>query len=218
VIAHARGEVLNDGEVQDFSSSGAGTMKLNMTQHRSLMRSLTRLSALLLFLLPLVLRLEAQKIEIQYEKTTHFSKFKTYAWVPGTPVFDPHMDTYIQDRFVDVLRRSGMVEAPVNAADVLVTYHAALGTDLSVGTALDPTFAASGGIPKAGHSIWETTGTGGTHVTKGSIAFEILDRVANRPVWIGTAKHTVSDAHHERWKQTEKALDKLFRRFPPKPA
>jgi hypothetical protein len=126
------------------------------------------------------------------------------------------MDTYIQSRFVDELRRSGMIEAPINAADVLVTYHAAVGTDISVGTALDPTFAASGGIPQAGHSIWETTGSGGAHVTKGSIAFEILDRVANRPVWIGTAKHTVSDAHHERWKEVEKAIDKLFLRYPPK--
>jgi len=173
---------------------------------------------MLVVLLPLVLQVEAQKIKIQCEKTTDFSKFKTYAWVPGTPVFDPHLDTYIQDRFVSELRRSGMIEAPVNAADVLVTYHAAHGTDLNAGTALDPTFAASGGIPIAGHSIWETTGNGGTHVTKGSIAFEILDRAANRPVWIGTAKHTVSDAHHERWNETEKALDKLLRGFRLKPA
>lgn len=174
--------------------------------------------ALLVFLLPLPPQLAAQKIKIEYEKTTDFSKFKTYAWVPGTPVFDPQMDAYIQNRFVEVLRRSGMIEAPVNAADVLVTYHAALSTDLNVGTALDPTFAASGGTPIAGHSIWETTATGGTHVTKGSIAFEILDRVAKRPVWIGTAKHTVSDVHHERWHDVEKALDKLLRHFPPKPA
>jgi len=109
-----------------------------------------------------------------------------------------------------------MIEAPADAADVLVTYHAAVNTDLSVGRALDPTFAASGGVPMAGHSIWETTGTGGTHVTKGSIVLEILARATNRPVWIGTAKHTVGDAHHERWNDVEKALDKLLLRFPPK--
>jgi hypothetical protein len=201
-------------------------MKVNVAQHRSLRRYRARLGflaragascAFLVVLLPLVLLVEAQKINIQYEKTIDFSKFKTYAWIPGTPVFDPHMDTYIQSRFVDELRRSGMIEAPVNAADLLVTYHAAVGTDLNVGTALDPTFAASGGIPIAGHSIWETTGTGGTHVTKGSIVLEILDRVTNRPVWIGTAKHTVSDAHHERWNEVEKALDKLFLRLPSEP-
>jgi hypothetical protein len=174
--------------------------------------------ALLVFVPPLVPQLAAQKIKIEYEKTADFSKFKTYAWVPGTPVFDPQMDAYIQNRLVEVLRRSGMIEAAVNAADILVTYHAALSTDLNVGTALDPTFAASGGTPIAGHSIWETSATGGTHVTKGSIAFEILDRVAKRPVWIGTAKHSVSDAHQERWNDVEKALDKLLSHFPPKRA
>ena len=202
-------------------------MKAKMAEYRSLRISSARYSSLaqpaaicvlLLFLLSLVLQLEAQKINIQYEKTVDFSKFKTYAWVPGTPVFDPQLDTYIQNRLVEVLRRNGMSEAPLNAADVLVTYHAAHGTDLSVGTALDPTFAASGGVAVAGHSIWETTGTGGTQVTKGSIAFEILDRAANHPVWIGTAKHTVSDSHQERWNDVEKALDKLLRHFPPKHA
>jgi len=196
-----------------------------MAQDQSLRRSPARLGslarfaatcALPVFLLSQVPRLEAQKIKIEYEKTADFSKFKTYAWVPGTPVFDPQMDTYIQSRLVEALRRNGMTEAAVNAADVLVTYHAALSTDLNVGNAIDPTFAASGGTPIAGHSIWETTATGGTHVTKGSIAFEILDRAAKRPVWIGTAKHTVSDVHHERWNDVEKALDKLLRHFPPK--
>jgi len=33
---------------------------------------------MLVFLLPLVLQVEAQKIKIQYEKTTDFSKFKTH--------------------------------------------------------------------------------------------------------------------------------------------
>jgi hypothetical protein len=202
-------------------------MKVKMAEHRSLRISFARYGSLaqpaatcvlLLFLLSLVLPLEAQKINIQYEKTVDFSKFKTYAWVPGTPVFDPQLDTYIQSRLVEVVQRSGMREAPINAADVLVTYHAAHGTDLSVGTALDPTFAASGGVPIAGHSIWETTGTGGTQVTKGSIAIEIFDRAANHPVWIGIAKHTVSDSHQERWNEVEKALDKLLRHFPPKPA
>jgi len=201
-------------------------MKLNIARRCNLRQSPSELGPLvqvaatcaLLVFLPFVPRLDAQKIKIDYEKTANFSKFKTFAWVPGTPVFDPQMDTYIHNRLVEVLRQSGMTEAAVNAADVLVTYHAALSTDLNVGTALDPTFAASGGTPIAGHSIWETTATGGTHVTKGSIAFEILDRAAGRPVWIGTAKHTVSDVHHERWNDVEKALDKLLRHFPPKAA
>ncbi|HET6178775.1 MAG TPA: DUF4136 domain-containing protein [Candidatus Sulfotelmatobacter sp.] len=174
------------------------------------------IAVLLLFSLTVfVPQLAAQKVRVQYDKTTDFSKYKTYAWVPGTPVFDPKLDAYIEDRVLDALRRSGLSEAPVNSAELLVTYHAAINTDLSVGTAIDPTYAASGGVATPGSSIWEAGGGGTTHVTKGSLIFEIVSRLTNRPIWTGTAKHTVSDQHAERWNQVKKALDKIFQEFPP---
>ena len=68
-------------------------MRLNMAQRRSLRRyparlgSLARAAArctLLVFLLPLVLQVEAQKIKIQYEKTTEFSRFKKMERAPSS--------------------------------------------------------------------------------------------------------------------------------------
>ena len=198
-----------------------------MTWHWSLRQSGVQLGALrrvaascasLAFALLLVPQLEAQKVKIEYDKAADFSKLKTYAWVQGTPLFDPQLDAYVRNSVIDMLRHMGMTEAPVNAADILVTYHAAIGTDISVGTAVDPTFAATGGTPMPGHSIWETSGGAApAHVTKGSIVFEILDRVANHPIWTGVAKNTVKDTQHERQDQIQKALDKLFRTFPPGP-
>ena len=196
-----------------------------MARHYSLRRSPARLGALarvaatcalLTFSLLLVPQLDAQKVKIDYDKTADFSKFKTYAWVQGTPLFDPELDAYVRNSVADMLHHLGMTEAPVNAADILVTYHAAVDTDISVGTALDPTFAATGGTPMPGHSVWETSsGAAPAHVSKGSLAFEILDRVKNQPVWTGVAKHTVKDTQHERRDQLQKALDKLFHTFPP---
>jgi len=160
----------------------------------------------------------AQKVKINYDTTVDFSKFKTYAWVQGTPVFDPSLDGYIKKSLNDMFQHLGMNESPVQTADLVITYHAALGTDLSVGTALDPTFAATGGVPLAGHSIWETSGgAAAAHVHKGSLAFEILDRTANRPIWTGIANHSVADKPSERREQVQKALDKLFRQYPPPP-
>ena len=174
--------------------------------------------ALLIVALLLVPQIEAQKVKIDYDKTADFSKFKTYAWVQGTPLFDPQLDAYVRNSISDMLHHIGMTEAPVNAADILLTYHAAIGTDIYVGTALDPTFAATGGTPMPGHSIWETSsGAAPAHVSKGSLAFEILDRAANRAIWTGVAAHTVKDTQHERQDQLQKALDKLFRIFPPSP-
>jgi len=160
----------------------------------------------------------AQKVKIDYDKATDFSKFKTYAWVQGTPVMDPRLDAYIKKSLNDMFHHIGMNETSVSTADIVVTYHAAIGTDLSVGTALDPTFAASGGVAIPGQGIWQTAGgAAATHVNKGSLAFEILDRAANRPIWTGTAQNSVSDKPSERWGQVQKALDKLFRTFPPIP-
>src|SRR5215469_4085740 len=158
-----------------------------------------------------------RKAEIVYDKTVDFSKYKTYAWVQGFPAIDPRMDLYITHSVNDVLQRSGMKEVKVNEADLIITYNAARDSDLSVGTALDPTYAATGGVPLSGSSIWQTSSTGGvsTHVHKGSLNFEILDRKANKPIWSGTAKDSVSDKPGEHLSQVQKALDDLFRDYPP---
>jgi hypothetical protein len=164
--------------------------------------------------------LAGKKYQIDYDKTTDFTKFETYAWVPGTPVIDPRIDAYIKNSVADVLNRSGLTETTFGKADLLVTYHAAVGMDISIGTAIDPTYAASGGIPAPGQSVWQLSGAGiSTYVRKGSLTFLILDKAANRPIWTGTASDTVSDKLADRWKQVQKALDGLFRDYPPaKPA
>ena len=176
-----------------------------------------------LLVLPVLLfaftpRLAAKKkADIVYDKTVDFSRYKTYAWVQGFPMIDPRMDQYIVHSVDDVLRRSGLIETKVNEADLVVTYNAARDSDLSVGTALDPTYAATGGIPQSGRSIWQTSSPGGasTHVDKGSLNFEILDRKADRTIWSGTAKGTISDKPGDHWSQVQKALDDLFHDYPP---
>lgn len=158
-----------------------------------------------------------KKVEIVYDKAVDFSKYKTYAWVQGFPAIDPRMDLYITHSVNDVLLRSGLKEVKVSEADLVVTYNAARDSDLSVGTALDPTYAATGGVPLSGSSIWVTSSTGGvsTHVRKGSLNFEILDRKANKPIWVGTAKDTISDKPGDQLSQVQKALDDLFHDYPP---
>jgi hypothetical protein len=158
-----------------------------------------------------------KKADIVYDKTVDFSRYKTYAWVQGFPMIDPRMDQYIIRSVDDVMRGSGLTETKVSGADLVVTYNAARDSNLSVGTALDPTFAATGGVPLSGHSVWETSSTGGvsTHVRKGSLNFEILDRKANKTIWSGTAKGTISDKPGDQWSQIQKALDDLFHDYPP---
>jgi hypothetical protein len=158
-----------------------------------------------------------KKAEIVYDKTVDFSKYKTYAWVQGIPVIDPRIDHYITHSVDDVLGRSALTQVKVNEADLIVTYNAARDSDLSIGTVLDPTYAATGGVSPTGTSIWVTPSSGGvpTHVHKGSLNFEILDRKANKPIWTGTAKGSISDKPGDHWSQVQKALDDLFHDYPP---
>ncbi len=163
----------------------------------------------------LVTELAAKKAQINYDKTTDFSKFKTYAWVPGTPAPDPRVDKYITDSVTDVFRRSGMTEAKPGEADIVATYHVAGSSDFSVGTALDPTYASSGGVLIPGTSVWAPSGAGSTVVRKGTITFVIVNRAANKAVWTGSAQAKLADNLGERWGQVQKALDQLFHDFPP---
>jgi Domain of unknown function (DUF4136) len=175
------------------------------------------LAVLLLSLFVLVTPLVAKKFDVTYDKSTDFSKFKTYVWIPGTPVYDPRIDKYIKDSVNQVLQKSGLSAADFIHADLVVTYHAASGSNVSIGTALDPTFAASGGVPVPGQDMWQTSNVGGvsTLVRKGNITFEILDRSANRAIWSGTAKGTIAESSGLRFEQLSDALGRLFAQFPP---
>ena len=49
-----------------------------------------------------------QKIKVEYDKATDFLRFKSYAWVGGTPASNPNMDTYITFLADAMLEKKGM--------------------------------------------------------------------------------------------------------------
>jgi Domain of unknown function (DUF4136) len=162
-------------------------------------------------------QLTAQKVHVDFDKGTDFSRLKTYAWVRGTPANNPNMDFYIKNVVTEFLRRKGITEADFTKADSLITYHAARDADIAVAGSLDPTYAASGGVPLPNQSVWSSSPSGipASFVRKGSLGFQILDKAANKVVWTGTAQGTLKEKVPERLDQIDKALGKLFERYPP---
>lgn len=67
----------------------------------------------------------AQKVSLKYDKSADFSKFKTYAWVQGTPVADPTLDLYIKGAVDGMLAKKEMRKVAPEQADIFLTYHAA---------------------------------------------------------------------------------------------
>lgn len=156
------------------------------------------------------------KIHVDYDKSSDFSRFKTYAWVRGTPVNNPNLNLYIKSSVAELLRRKGLAEADFSKADSLITYDAATDADVAVSGSLDPSYAATGGVPLTEQSVWSnSTGMPASFVRKGSIGFRILDKAANCVVWTGTAQGTIKERMAERLDQINKTLVKLFEHYPP---
>src|SRR5215467_10021548 len=74
-----------------------------------------------------------QKVSLDYDKDTNFSKFATYAWVRGTPVPNETLDQYIILVSDGMLEKKGLRKVEPQNADLLFTYHAAGDADLNIG-------------------------------------------------------------------------------------
>ena len=162
-------------------------------------------------------KLPAQKIKVDYDKSADFSRYKTYAWVKGTPASNPNWDFYILSVADGMMEKKGLKKVDPQNADVLVTYHAAVNSSLNLTGFADPTFAAVGGIPVQGQTVWSdtSTGTSGQLVQKGQLAFQMLDRANHKIVWTGTSSGSLKDTQTEKVQQVGKAINKVFDRYPP---
>jgi Domain of unknown function (DUF4136) len=162
----------------------------------------------------------AQKVKVAYDKNEDFSKFKTYAWVAGTPVASPAWNTLIRDNIDSHLQEKGLREvSDPKTADLLVNYHAAANTDLALNQATDPTYAMYGGQPVPGDTPW-STGTINSSVAyavqKGTLAVHLFDRQQHQLVWVGTATGAVAESTEKKMKQVDKIMTEMFNKYPPK--
>jgi hypothetical protein len=160
----------------------------------------------------------AQKVKVTYDKNEDFSKFKTYAWVSGTPVASPAWNTLIRDNIDSHLQEKGLREvSDPKTADLLVNYHAAGQTDLQLNQASDPTYAMYGGQPLPGDTPW-STGTINSSIAyavrKGTLAVHLFDRQQHQLVWVGTATGAVADSTEKKMKQVDKIMTEMFKKYP----
>jgi len=157
-----------------------------------------------------------QKVSLDYDKDTNFSKFATYAWVRGTPVPNETLDQYIILVSDGMLEKKGLRKVEPQNADLLFTYHAAGDADLNIGGVQDPTYSSVGGVPIEGQTVWTTGGAAPARlIRKGQLAVQALDRSSHKIVWTGTAGVTIKEKRGEKLDQVDSALTKLFDRFPP---
>lgn len=154
------------------------------------------------------------KVNTDYAREADFSKYKTFAYTDT--------ENNIEDtnqlghrRLVDGIRREmlgkGLEEVGGNP-DLYVTYH---GEDKEQ-VSLDTT-SYGYGYGRGwywGGGMGSTTTTVRTY-TQGTLVVDIWDAEAKELIWRGVASDTISDNPEKNIAKVNKAIAKMFERYPP---
>jgi hypothetical protein len=148
----------------------------------------------------------AQDVKVDWDKTATFTGFRTYAWGTGTPAKNPLMGQRIVDGINKQLVAKGLQQVDANSnPDLVVLYHAATGAETQLNT-----MGMGWG--------WRWGGSSTTTVSQiptGQLSVDIGDAKTKKLLWLGTASDTLSDKPEKNTEKIDKALDKMFKKFPP---
>ena len=158
----------------------------------------------------------AQKVKVTSDPGADFSRYKTYAWDQGmlsNPIIRQHIILAVDN----AMAAKGLQKVE-KEPDLILSALASTESDLTV---TNPSWAPSlnsiaTGIPSSSQA-WP--------VTKGTLIINISDAKSRNAVWRGTASQTlehgptgdrVRDAKTVE-KPIRKAVEKMFKKFPPQP-
>jgi uncharacterized protein DUF4136 len=153
-------------------------------------------------LLPSLAR--AQKVNVDFDKSVDFAKFKTYAWQEGQSAANPLVHKRIVNAIEGQLTAKGWTKVEESPSAVVI-YYAAIDEQRQLN--------AWGSGPR-----W----TGGTAnvetILVGQMVLDIYDVATRQLVWRGFASDTASDKADKNEKKINEAVAKLFKQFPPSPS
>jgi hypothetical protein len=161
-------------------------------------------AALVVTLLPAVAH--AQKVDTDFDPAVDFRTFKTYSWTTGTPSPNPIGEQRIQDAVNKALQAKGLKLVTANP-DLVVATHA-VGKEEK-----EPVSTGYGGPYRWGDGMATTSVY--TYV-KGTLAVDLYSAQSKKLAWRGVATDTMSDKAEKNADKVIKAVDKMFKSYPPK--
>ncbi|HYX70267.1 MAG TPA: DUF4136 domain-containing protein [Terriglobales bacterium] len=146
----------------------------------------------------------AQQVNVDWQRGTDFSKYKTYAWGVGT---HPIQDSLWNQRII------GMVDAQLAAKGLqkvsldqnpglIVVYNAGVQQNVSYQGYATGWFNRMGSI----NQVVENEGT---------LVVDLLDPQQKMTVWRGMAEQTLSDKSDKNISKVQKMVTKMFQKYPP---
>jgi hypothetical protein len=164
----------------------------------------------------------AQKVTVDFDKNTDFSKYKTYAFSVGTPTPVTLTNQRIEQAIEAQLVAKGLTRVASNP-DLSVVYHCAVDKQTQLNTTSIGDWGWGPGWGRYGRwgGLGGWGGFGGDAITQveeipeGHLIVDIGDTAAKRYIWRGTATDTVSSNPEKNAKTINKAVRKMFEKFPP---
>ena len=143
----------------------------------------------------------AQRVNVDSDPSAPFATYKTYAWTVGTPSPNPLSDDRIRSTVDAQLARRGLTQV-MDAPNVFVATHVL--TEQRHDVVAD------------GFGSW---GRDGTTInvdvyTTGALIVDLYDGGTRKLVWRGAATGTVSDTASKSTPKIEKALARMFQKYP----
>jgi len=161
----------------------------------------------------------AQKTTFDFDKNEDFTKFKTYAMKDGTPVGQPLIDERIVNAIDDQMKAKGFTNSDANP-DVFVVYHTTFDKQKDISTFSSGYAGGYGpyGWGWGGGMGMGTTSTQVRDILVGTLVIDMADAQAKKVVWrgMGTKEIDTNAKPDKRDKSINKAVEKIFKNYPPK--
>ncbi len=162
----------------------------------------------------------AQKVATNYDTSVDFSKYKTYHWVDITGATYPNQlqDLMIRNAIDSTLELKGLVRQDSGSVSLYVGYQLTTSQQKQLNT------YGTGGGAWGGGGRWGGMGgmstTTESTITDGTLAVDLYDPAMQQLVWQGTASETINPSSNAQKNQanTLKAVEKMFKSYPPVPA
>ena len=176
------------------------------------MRTVTAAVAAILLAAPTVL---AQKTSYDFDRSANFGAYKTYTLREGTKVGDPLVDARIVAAIDMQLTNKGLTKA--DNADVAVVYHVAIDKQKDISA-----WSSGGGYGPYGYGWgggWGTTDVRVSEILVGTLIIDMADVNTKSVVWrgMGVKEINTQASPDKRDKSVQKAVEKIFKNYPPKP-
>jgi hypothetical protein len=161
----------------------------------------------------------AQDVTYDFAKDANFAAFKTYAMKDGTPVGQQLIDERIVNAIDDAMKAKGFTKAASNP-DVFVVYHVAFDKQKDISTFSSGYGGGYGpyGWGYGGGWAGGSTTTSVRDILVGTMVIDMADAKKGQLVWrgMGTKEIDTTAKPDKRDKSIKKAVDKIFKNYPPK--